>query len=194
MSWASYQKHIDMELVKREAGVGSFSLDILAKDLGTNKNVIIENQLTPTDHDHLGKLITYASFYKATIIVWIASSFRDEHRQALEWLNQRTDGETLCFGIEPEVIQIDDSKPACQFNLIVSPNDWQKGPIPPQSEPSDRVQRYKVFFQALIDEMREKHSFTNARKGQYQSWYSFASGYSGVTYGFSFALNKRARV
>lgn len=185
---------IDLEFVDSEVAVGSFSLDILAKELGANKNVVIENQLTPTDHDHLGKLITYASGFDASIAILIAESFRDEHRQALDWLNQRTDSNTQFFGIVPEVIQIDDSRPSVKFKLVVFPNDWQKDQGSTSRQPSERDKKYREYFQKLIDILRDEHKFTNAKKGQYQGWYSFSSGHSGVSYGANFASRNRARV
>ena len=77
---------LDLELKAQEAPVGGFSLDVLAHEPNTNRPVIIENQLETTDHDHLGKLITYASGYDANVVVWITREFKDEHRQALDWL------------------------------------------------------------------------------------------------------------
>jgi len=182
---------MDLELETREASVGDFSLDLLAKDLGRGRTVIIENQLTVTDHDHLGKLLTYAAGFNASAIVWIAEAIREEHRQALEWLNQRTDEETEFFGVIVEVLQIDNSKPAFNFKPIVFPNEWQKTKNRPTSTPKGEL--YRAYFQKLIDELRDNHKFTGARVGQPQNWYSFPAGFKGFYYSASFAQGGRVR-
>lgn len=185
---------LDLELADSEAAVGSFSLDLLAKDLGTGHFVVIENQFSFTDHDHLGKLLTYAGGYDASTIVWISEFIRDEHRQALDWLNQRTDDSTQFFGVEIEVIKIDDSKPAFKFIPVISPSEWRKSKKKQSSGVvSERGELYAEYFQRLIDILREKHRFTNARKGQPQNWYSFASGIPGFTYGAVFVQKNRVR-
>lgn len=185
---------MDLEVTAREADLGDFSLDLLAKDLGTGRHVVIENQYGATDHDHLGKLITYASAVDAAAVIWLTESVRDEHRQALEWLNRRTDAEVHFFAVVVEVIRIDQSRPAVIFKPIVLPNEWQQT-IRESAErpPSPKGEAYREYFQVLIDELREKHRFTGARAAQPQNWYTFTSGIQGITYSTSFAQGGRVR-
>ena len=109
---------LDLELQSAEAAVGPFSLDVLARDSGSDRPVIIENQLETSDHDHLGKLLTYAAGYDAYAVVWLTREFRDEHRAALDWLNQRTVEDTAFFGVVVEAWQIDGSRPAPHFRTV----------------------------------------------------------------------------
>lgn len=181
---------LELEVAEREATVGAFSLDILAHDLGRDRRVVIENQLEATDHSHLGQLITYSAGFEASVVVWIAREFREEHRQALDWLNRGDDTRTEYFGVVLEVVRIGDSPPALNLRLVVKPNNWSREAIKNAAvadEPSDKRIAYQEFFQSLIDELRESHKFTNARAGQPQNWYSFSSGERGFSYSFSFA-------
>ena len=117
---------VDIKLIQTEASVGKFNVDILAEEDLTGKKIIIENQLESTDHDHLGKIITYASGHDAEIIIWIVKDTRDEHQKAIEWLNDHTDQDISFFLIRIELWKIDDSKPAPKFEIVVSPNEWAK--------------------------------------------------------------------
>ena len=185
-----------IELKQREAAVGNFSLDLLAQEVGGNeRKIIIENQFGNTDHDHLGKLLTYAAGTDANLIVWITEALRDEHREALEWLNRHTDEKTQFFAITVEAIRIDESRPAVRFNVEVQPNEWQRQTRYIGNRPgnSEREERYRGFFQRLLDELRTEHSFTKARLAQPQSWYSFSSGISNISYEASFAQQGRVK-
>jgi len=185
---------MDLELIEQEASVGNYSLDILAKDLSTGHNIIIENQFGDTDHDHLGKMLTYAAGFDASKVIWISENVRDEHRQTIEWLNQRTDTDTQFFAIEIEVFRIDESKPAYNFKPVVFPNEWSKSKKEGVSKNSSaKGEAYREYFQFLMDELRTKYSFTKARLAQPQSWYIFPTGISGISYGTSFAQGKRVR-
>jgi hypothetical protein len=185
---------LELEVVGREVSVGDFSVDILARDLGRDRLVVIENQLEATDHSHLGQLITYAAGLEASTIIWITREFREEHRQALDWLN-RGERPAEYFGVVLELLQVDTSLPAVHFRLVASPNDWSKQSrrTSATDELSGKRMAYQEFFQSLLDELREQHRFTNARAGQPQSWYSFASGTRGFRYGMSFARGGELR-
>ncbi|MCY4399802.1 MAG: DUF4268 domain-containing protein [Gemmatimonadetes bacterium] len=120
-----------LEFVAREEAVGPYSADILCRDSNDRTQVVVENQLESTDHDHLGKLLTYAAHLGARVVVWIAKSFTDQHRAALDWLNEVSEAETRFFGLEIELWQIGESAPAPKFNVVAKPNDWTKERIEP---------------------------------------------------------------
>lgn len=157
----------------------------MAREVATNRPVIIENQLERTDHSHLGQLLTYAGGLDAAVVVWISPEIRDEHRKALDWLNRHTDDEIDFFGVVVEAIRIDESKPAVQFRPVAVPNDF--GKRPPQAVISERGQIYRTFFQGLVDELRDRYKFTNAKVVQPYNWQNFSSGVSGFIYSVSFA-------
>ena len=120
-------KGINIDVIETESKVGNFSVDIYARDNYSQEIIIIENQLENTDHDHLGKIITYASGLDAKTMIWIFKDIKAEHRQAMDWLNEITDDSMSFFAIKIELWKIDDSKYAPKFNIICSPNHWSKG-------------------------------------------------------------------
>ena len=185
---------LELELQQAEYSVGSYSLDILATDLGSGRKVAIENQLEPTDHSHLGQLLTYAAGVDAGIVVWIAREVREEHRDAIDWLNRNQGGPDF-FAVTIELLQIDESRPAVRLRAGAAPHDWSARQASNTSVPvSEKAQRYRDFYQALLDELREVHHFTNARAAQPQNWYSFSAGTSGLSYGVAFGQGGVIRV
>lgn len=116
---------IELYEADTEVSVGRFFVDVLATD-DLGRKVVIENQLAATDHDHLGKTITYAAGLGAQVIVWIAETAKEEHQQAVEWLNENTTSDVHVFLVQIEAWRIGDSLPAPRFNPIAKPNDWTK--------------------------------------------------------------------
>ena len=114
---------LEISVDETESNVGDFNVDIYASEIGTDRKIIIENQLEETNHDHLGKLITYASGKSADIIIWVVKKAREEHRSAIEWLNNHTDENISFFLIEIKLYQIGNSELAVKFEVIEKPND-----------------------------------------------------------------------
>lgn len=115
-----------IEGVGREQQVGDFRADIVAKDLSGGQ-VLIENQLEQTDHQHLGQLLTYAAGISAngsTIVsvIWVASRIRAEHADALRWLNARTPENVGFYAVEITAWTIAGSPPGYRFDVIVRPD------------------------------------------------------------------------
>lgn len=156
---------MDLDLVETEAPTGSFSADIHATETNRNVSVMIENQLERTDHDHLGKVLTYAAGYDAGIVVWISKEMRDEHRQAFDWLNQRTGSDTEFYGVVVQAVQIDGSRPAYLYDVVASPNETRKTIVDSGSRrPSERQQTYLRFWRRVLDRLRDKLAQAKGRK------------------------------
>lgn len=118
---------VDLEVTGIEVAVGEFAVDIHGRDITNGgRPFIVENQLEATDHLHLGQLMTYAGGLDAATVIWVTPHFRDEHRRALDWLNEKTADDVDFFGVEVELLQIDDSTPAPHFRIVAQPNAWAK--------------------------------------------------------------------
>jgi hypothetical protein len=186
---------MDLELETVEAAAGDFAADIIATDLSTSRRVVIENQFGNTDHRHLGQLITYASVLGAGTVVWIAEAIRSEHKSAIDFLNRNLGEGLRLYAIEASAIRIDQSKPAFVLNVVSQPTEPAIRVAERGEAISETREKYRAYFQSLIDELRTKYNFTNARTGLPQNWYFFASENSRIyKYGTSFANGDRVRV
>ena len=134
--WLAAQANLDdlgetlgmqLELQATEEPVGPYFADIVCQDLADDSYVVIENQLEVTNHDHLGKLLTYAAHFKASTVIWVAKTFTDQHRAAVDWLNDMATEGNRFFGLEVEVWRIGESAYAPKFNVVAKPNSWTKG-------------------------------------------------------------------
>ncbi len=164
-----------LELKGIEVPVGNYYLDILANEANRDAAVAIENQIAVTDNPHLGQLLTYAAGTKAKIVIWIATEFRDEHRAALDWLNEGT-GESLdFFGVEVGAIKISNSIPAPLFRLAAAPNHWSKKINSIPSELTETQAKYVRFWKPLLEKLNREHEW-NVMTENRQSAYNAGSG------------------
>ena len=143
---------LDLELEAQEKNVGPFRADILCRDLSDGTWVLIENQLERSDHTHLGQLLTYTAGLKAAIIVWIAKRFTDEHRAALDWLNEQTSDGIVFFGLEIELWRIGDSAPAPKFNIVSRPNEWTRSAVQSRANP-ERAKNAAEYWSGVLAEL-----------------------------------------
>ncbi len=138
---------MSLVLEATEKSVGPFAADILCREPQTEQWVLIENQLEQTDHTHLGQIITYAAGLNAVTVIWVAATFVEEHRAALDWLNEVTAEGTNFFGVDVELWRIGDSAVAPKFNIASKPNAWSKRVT--KSAESGPQWNEETFFAAL---------------------------------------------
>ncbi len=166
--------------INKEVYVGSYRCDIVATDETTGDRVIIENQLEASDHDHLGKVITYASGLGAKVAVWIVKQAREEHRSAIEWLNNNTSDDLSFFLLELHAYKIGDSNPAPKFEIVEKPNGFIKASKKTKTSgdigkaEAERLEFWEAFNDAII---RNGKPF-NVRKATTDHWYDVAIGTS----------------
>lgn len=163
-----------------EVYVGPYRCDIVAKDETSGITIIIENQLDGTNHEHLGKIITYASGLGAKVMVWIVKEAKEEHRAAIEWLNNNTNKEINFFLLEIHAYKIGDSDPAPKFEVVEKPNDFVKrsnnkiNNEEMNKSQSERLAFWEQFNQVLINRGKP----FNVRKATTDHWYDVALGVS----------------
>ena len=175
--------HMDLELEAVEKYVGPFRADILCRNTDDNSHVLVENQVERTDHTHLGQLMTYAAGLDTVSIVWIAREFTDEHRAALDWLNEITGDKFNFFGLEIELWRIGDSAIAPKFNIVSKPNDWTKGKAANAGSLSadnlTPIQQLKYDYWASFSSfIKNSDTKLHAKKPQCKHWASYGIGSS----------------
>lgn len=168
--------------IEKEVFVGSYRCDLVASDETTNQKVIIENQLESSNHDHLGKIVTYASGLDANVIVWIVKEAREEHRSAIEWLNNNTNKNINFFLIEIHAYKIGDSLCAPKFEVVEKPNDFIKNAkVQMGSGELNKSQSERLIFWTRFNEILiERGKPFNVRKATTDHWYDVAIGISGA--------------
>lgn len=186
---------LDITVDETESSVGDFNVDIYASETGTDRKIIIENQLEDTNHDHLGKLITYASGKGADVIIWVVKHAREEHKAAIEWLNNHTDEKIGFFLCEIKLFQIGDSQIAPSFSVVEKPNDWAKE-IKKTTASNATQQKRLEYWQAFNDYAFKDLKFAkefNMRKPTTDHWMDFSIGSSACHIGVT-QIQKRSAI
>jgi len=185
---------LSLSFLEREAATGDFAVDILAED-GNGNLVVIENQLERTDHDHLGKLLTYMSNHEAKTAIWITSYARPEHEKAVQWLNETLPADTAFYLIQVDAVRIDDSPPAPLFTVVAGPSPESRQIGAQRKELAERHLLYLEFWEQLLKKAADKvphhpHARISASKSH---WISASAGRSGLTWAYVI-LKDHARV
>lgn len=170
---------LELEVERTEAPLGPFFADILARDVGTNRYVVIENQLEKTNHDHLGKSITYAAAFDATTVVWVAPEFTDEHLAAIDWLNANSKEDREFFAVRVEAWRIDASAPAVRFVVLSRHSDLGERSISADDLTPAKLLQLEWWTQ-FRDAMLAAKVVNSARKPGPRYWYDVPLGRAGI--------------
>src|SRR5437773_2500679 len=174
---------LDLALVNvdREQAAGSFSIDLVAEDEGGG-TVIIENQLEKSNHDHLGKLITYLTSMSAKAAIWIVSDPRPEHVAAIAWLNESSSAEF--YMVKVEAVRIADSPAAPLFTLIVGPSVETKEVGETKKEIAERYFIRKHWWATLIERSAKVNKAHAHITPSEHCWIAASAGVRGLSFNY----------
>jgi hypothetical protein len=181
---------LDIEPIGVGVEVGDFYADLVGK-CSDGRIVVIENQFGATDHDHLGKLITYSAGKEAGIVVWLAPEFREDHISAVNWLNSITDERTGFFALKVAVLRIGDSEPALQLTVVAQPDEWVREIR--EKTLTERQLMYNKFFSKLSKYYIEKYPDIKQRSVGYDNSYILLYK-RGFSFYFAFDRDSKFRV
>lgn len=180
---------IDLNLFNPESeqSAGAFSVDLVAEDESGNP-VIIENQLEKSDHDHLGKILTYMVAMAAKTAIWIVAEPRPEHVSAITWLNESSSANFYLLKLE--AIRIGTSEPAPLLTVIVGPSEEGKGVGKAKQEIAERYTIRERFWTQLLDLAKERTRLhANISPTQY-NWLGTSAGRPGLAFNYSMRKNE----
>lgn len=186
--------NIQIEIEELEGPVGSFKLDMSGLDGVSRRPVVIENQFGRSDHDHLGKLLTYAADRQAGIMIWVANDIQAAHRKAIDWLNRISPPEVSLYALELEILTIDQSRPAPRFTVVAGPPPSKRREVTPADQVTSRNRQYQQFFDRLKEKVTElQPGFTRAR-GLPQNWWGLGIGRTGFSLTAAFTMDAKFRI
>ncbi|MFW6116635.1 MAG: DUF4268 domain-containing protein [bacterium] len=179
---------MDLSLLEHEASAGTFSADILA-ETDNGDAVVIENQLERTDHDHLGKLITYLSNLDARAAIWITSEPRPEHEKAIHWLNEMLPADTVFYLVRIEAYQIEDSAPAPLLTVVAGPSPEARQIGDKKKELAERHIKRREFWRTLLERANQKTSLHSQRSPITGGALDAGAGKSGIAFQYRIRMH-----
>lgn len=176
---------MDLEVIDREVKVGPYSADLLARDnniVSEQNKVVIENQYGKTNHDHLGKSITYASVLGANTVVWIAENFSEEHLRAMEWLNELSPEDIGFYAVQVELWKLSDTTANVRFTIVCQPNTLVREAADgiAKKDKNEHQLFMLKYWQDFRERLLEEKSITSAQKAQAQNWFDVSLGKSHI--------------
>ena len=175
---------LDIRLVvnSREESVGDHWADLVCTDTTEQSTVLIENQIAPADHTHIGQILTYAAGLKEdpVTVVWIAERFKDDHRAAIDWLNDITHDTVRFFALEIELWKINNSGPAPKFNIVSKPNDWSRGASEAGKPLSEARHEHYRFWNEFVEHVKQSDFPLRLRSPRHQHYMEFSLDIGGV--------------
>lgn len=179
-------ERINMELtvVQREKSVGAFNVDLLCED-GDGNPVVIENQLEQTDHDHLGKLLTYLVNLDAASAIWVTSEPRAEHAKVIDWLNESTPNDISFYLVKAEAVTVDGSAPAPLFTLVAAPSAQIKDAGHQKKEWAEGHRRRIDFWTGLLERSKSRTNLFANVGAVKESYLTTGAGRQGINFSYN---------
>lgn len=172
--------NVPLDEAEREQAAGNFSVDLVARD-SSGDPVVIENQLEKSNHDHLGKLLTYLVAFEAKTAIWIVSEPRPEHVSTIAWLNESSSASFYLLKVE--AIKIADSPPAPLLTLVVGPSEEGRE-VGKKKELAEQDTTMLKFWTQLLDRARDRTPLHAATSPKPSNWLIDTTGVGGLTYGY----------
>jgi hypothetical protein len=180
---------MELTLVQREQAVGDFNVDLLCED-SDGRPVIIENQLERTDHDHLGKLLTYLVNLGASTAIWVTAEPRPEHQKVIDWLNESTAADISFYLVKVEAARIGESPHAPLFTVLAGPDKQTKEIGEKKKEWAERHFKRVEFWKGLLDKSKDRTKLFSNISPSRDHWISTGAGRSGVSFTYTILMDE----
>ncbi len=182
---------LKLSVVQREKAVGNFNVDLLCED-GDGRPVIIENQLAKTDHDHLGKLLTYLVNLEASSAIWVTPEPRPEHQKVIDWLNENTATDLSFYLVRVEAARIGESQPAPLFTVLAGPNEQGKEVGEKKKEWAERHYKRMEFWKGLLEKCKKQVPLFASISPSTANWIAASAGKRGVSFTYNIFMDGAA--